>query len=57
MANNPPEAEVRRYLIEDNGWTEQEWDQFAAFHRDSINADGTTTLSRDEWTRLAEEFW
>lgn len=55
-AFNPTEQQVRAYLIEDNGWTDEEWNQFAGYHFRYINADGSTTITRDMWTRLAEEF-
>jgi hypothetical protein len=53
---NPTEEQVRKYLMEDNGWTEEEWHQFSGYYFRNINPDGTTTLTRDQWTRLAEEF-
>lgn len=58
MTNNtfPTIAEVRRYLMEDNGWTAEEVDQLEGYYFRNINADGTTNLTRDQWTELAQNF-
>ncbi|AUX82891.1 hypothetical protein PBI_HAMLET_55 [Microbacterium phage Hamlet] len=52
----PTEEEVRKYLMEGNGWTEEEWHQFSGYYFRAINADGTTSLTRDQWTFLASGF-
>ena len=53
---NPTISEVKRYLVEDNGWTEEEFNQFEGYHFRLVNPDGTTTVDTDTWTRLAEDF-
>ncbi|QKN87810.1 hypothetical protein NEBULOUS_49 [Microbacterium phage Nebulous] len=52
----PTEAQVRSYLVDENGWTEEEWEQFSGYYFRHINADGTTNLTRDQWTELASSF-
>lgn len=53
---NPTADQVKYYLIEDNDWTEEEWDQFAGYYFRHINQDGTTDLTTDQWTDLATNF-
>ncbi|QFG04722.1 hypothetical protein SEA_CHICKENKING_53 [Microbacterium phage ChickenKing] len=51
MENNYPTfQEVRNYLINDNDWTAEEVDQLAGYAFRHINQDGTTTMTRDQWT-------
>ena len=52
----PTAEELRRYLMDDNSWTQEEWHQFSGYYFRNINPDGTTTLSRDEWSILAMGF-
>lgn len=52
----PTAEQVRKYLMEDNGWTEEEWHQLSGYYHWEINADGTTNLTFDAWTRLASDF-
>lgn len=56
MEKNPTFTEVKTYLINENGWTEEEVNQLAGYYFRNINEDDSTTLSRDEWTRLASQF-
>ncbi|AUX82642.1 hypothetical protein PBI_MARTIN_57 [Microbacterium phage Martin] len=63
MSNNTPLneqaptlEELRKYLMDDNGWTQEEFDQFTGYYFRGINADGTTSLSRDQWSFLAMGF-
>ncbi|QDP44108.1 hypothetical protein SEA_JENOS_58 [Microbacterium phage Jenos] len=53
---HPTAEQVRKYLMDDNGWTEEEWHQFSGYYFREINADGTTGLTFDAWTRLASDF-
>lgn len=55
-AEHPTAEQVRKYLMDDNGWTQEEWDQFSGYYFREINADGTTGLTFDAWTRLASDF-
>jgi hypothetical protein len=58
MTNNtfPTIDEVRRYLMDDNGWTSEEVDQLEGYYFRHINQDGSTNLTRDQWTELAQKF-
>ena len=53
---NPTYRQVREYLIEDNGWTEEEWDQFSGYYFREFDGFAATRLTWDQWTRLAQEF-
>lgn len=52
MSNNtcPNFNEVRIYLTDFNGWSDEEVDQLAGYAFRHISEDGTTNLTRDEWT-------
>lgn len=52
---NPTTTEVRAFL-KSNDWTDEEVDNLFGYHFRMVNQDGTTTISRDQWTRLAEDF-
>lgn len=53
---NPTTAQLTAYLINDNGWTAEEVDQLLGYYFRNVNADGTTTLTRDQWSILAMGF-
>ncbi|QIN93852.1 hypothetical protein SEA_ALAKAZAM_30 [Microbacterium phage Alakazam] len=53
---NPTAAQVRSYLVNDNGWTDEEVDQLFGYYFRHINEDGTTGLTRDQWTELSAGF-
>lgn len=53
---HPTEAQLKKFLVEDNDWTEEEFDQFTGYYFRYINADGATFLSYDEWEKLALRF-
>ncbi|WP_347756809.1 hypothetical protein [Agrococcus sp. ProA11] len=52
----PSIYEVRKFLVEDNGWTEVEFTDLAEAHDRWINDDGTTTATYDEWEYAAATF-
>ncbi|QOI67044.1 hypothetical protein SEA_MAELINDA_56 [Microbacterium phage MaeLinda] len=64
MSNNTPLneqaptlEELRKYLMDDNGWSEEEWHQFSGYYFRAIDpVAGTTSLSRDQWSFLAMGF-
>jgi len=51
--DNPTYRELREYLVEDNGWTETEWDAFEAKHAEHFDGFSNTKLSYSEWEQLA----
>ncbi|QKY80292.1 hypothetical protein SEA_LEAFUS_55 [Microbacterium phage Leafus] len=51
----PTIEQVRAYL-RSNGWSDEELAQFEGYYFRAINADGTTGLTRDQWTFLASGF-
>lgn len=53
---NPTLGELKKHLVTDNDWTEEEFDQFLGYSFRTVNADGTTNLTWDEWEDLAMRF-
>lgn len=53
---NPTTQQIEDYLVVHNGWLLSEVHQLLGYYHRNVNADGTTTLSRDKWVELAEEF-
>lgn len=49
-------AQLKSHLIENKGWTEEEFFQFAGFYFRQIDADDNTNLPLDVWEQLANEF-
>lgn len=54
--SNPTYREVREYLIEENGWTEEEWDAFHTAKSEFFDGFQETRLSYDAWTILVMEY-
>lgn len=52
----PTEAQIYTYLVDENGWTEEEVHQLLGYYFRHINEDGTTDLTFDQWTELASNF-
>lgn len=51
----PTVEQVRCYLMDDNLWTEEEYNEFIEANSDSIQGEGTT-LTFDQWEFLAANF-
>jgi hypothetical protein len=53
----PSIEELRKYMMDDNGWTEEEWHQFSGYYfRDMDPVAGTTSLTRDQWSIRIMEY-
>ena len=53
MSNNPTTHQIHHYLTVDNGWSTLEVVEFFIHHKQYINDDNTTTVTREMWTFLA----
>jgi len=48
-------AQLRHFLVEDNDWTPEEFQQFITKHADLVDGD-STKASYDQWEELAIKF-
>ena len=54
--NNPTVAQVQAYLVQGNGWSIDEFNEFIAAHQQYTFESGATSITRDMWTFLAMGF-
>ena len=54
-SDNPTVADIRHYLIIENGWADIEVADLLEAHADAVREDGTTSATYAQWEQWAQE--